>query len=150
MQGRSDSILISLLDIGVYWAAGQAFLLLAWLLYRAISRFDARKNLGAGKNAAAGISVGGFLVAAGLVLQAALAGAGSDIGAELLVTLAVGACGLVLLAAARVLAALVLMPKATLADEVARQGNVAAGAVSGLSFVAVAAIFAALVRSQLG
>jgi uncharacterized membrane protein YjfL (UPF0719 family) len=156
MQGRSDSYLVELLDIGVYWAAGQAFLLLAWLLYRAIanlgsrSRFDVRKDIGEGKNTAAGISIGGFLVAAGLVLQAALAGSGSDIGAELLVTIAVGACGLVLLAAARVLSALVLLPNADLADEVSRQGNVAAGAVSALSFVAVAAIFAALVRSQLG
>jgi uncharacterized membrane protein YjfL (UPF0719 family) len=150
MQGRSDSYLLELLDIGVYWAAGQAFLLLAWLLYHAIARFDAHQDLGAGKNAAAGLSVGGFFVAAGLVLQAALAGAGSDIGAELLTALAVGLCGLVLLAAARALSALVLLPKANLADEVSRQGNVAAGAVSGLSFVAVAAIFAALVRSQLG
>jgi uncharacterized membrane protein YjfL (UPF0719 family) len=150
MKGRSDSYLLELLDIGVYWAAGQVFLFLAWLLYRAIARFDARKDLGAGKNAAAGISMGGFFVATGLVLQAALAGAGSDIGAELLVTLAVGACGLILLAAARALATLVLLPKANFADEVDKQDNVAAGAVSALSFVAVAAIFAALVRSQLG
>jgi uncharacterized membrane protein YjfL (UPF0719 family) len=150
MQGRSDSYLLELLDIGVYWAAGQAFLLAAWLLYRAIARFDARKDLGGGKNAAAGISVGGFFAAAGLVLQSALAGAGSDIGAELLVALAIGACGLLLLAAARVLCALIFMPKANLADEVSRQGNTAAGAVSALSFVAVAILFAALVRSQLG
>jgi uncharacterized membrane protein YjfL (UPF0719 family) len=150
MQGRSESYLLELLDIVAYWAAGQAFLLLAWLLYRAIARFDARKALGEGKNTAAGISACGFFVASGLVLQAALAGAGSDIGAELLVTLAVGLCGLALLAAARALSALVLLPKADLADEVSAQGNVAVGAVSGLSFVAVAAIFAALVRSQLG
>ncbi|MGA2548150.1 MAG: DUF350 domain-containing protein [Rectinemataceae bacterium] len=150
MQGRSNSYLLELLDIGVYWAAGQVFLFLAWLLYRAIARFDARKDLGAGKNAAAGISVGGFFVATGLVLQAALAGAGSDIGAELLVTLAIGVCGLILLAAARALATLVLLPKSNFADEVDKQDNVAAGSVSALSFVAVAAIFAALVRSQLG
>ena len=150
MQGRSDSYLRELLDIGVYWLAGQIFLLLAWLLYRVIARFDTRQNIGVGKNTAAGISLGGFFVAAGLVLQAGLAGAGSDIGAELLVTLVVGVGGLVLLAAARVLSALVLLPRADLADEVSRQGNTAAGAVSAMSFVAVAAIFAALVRSQLG
>ena len=150
MQGRSDSYLRELLDIGVYWVAGQVFLLLAWLLYRIIARFDTRQNIGVGKNTAAGISLGGFFIAAGLVLQAGLAGAGSDIGAELLVTLVVGVGGLVLLAAARVLSALVLLPKADLADEVSRQGNTAAGAVSALAFVAVAVIFAALVRSQLG
>jgi uncharacterized membrane protein YjfL (UPF0719 family) len=150
MQGRSDTYLLELLDIGVYWAAGQVFLFLAWFLYRAIARFDVKAYLGARNNAAAGISLCGFFIAVGLVLQAALAGAGSDIGSELLVALAVGLCGLVLLAAARALSALVLLPKSNVADEVSRQGNVAAGAVSALSFVAVAAIFAALVHSQLG
>ena len=150
MQGRSDSYVLELLDIGAYWAAGQVFLLLAWLIYRAIAGFDARRDLGERKNAAAGISVGGFFLATGLVLQAALAGAGSDIGAELLVALAIGAFGLVLLAAARALSGYVLLPKSSLASELDKQDNVAAGAVSALSFVAVAVIFAALVRSQLG
>lgn len=150
MQGRSDSYALELLDILVYWAAGQVFLLLAWLVYRAIAGFDARKDLGEGKNAAAGISVGGFFLATGLVLQAALAGAGSDLGAELLVTIAIGLGGLVLLAAARALSGYILLPKASLAAEMDKQDNVAAGSVSALSFVAVAILFAALVRSQLG
>lgn len=150
MQGRSDSYLLELLDIAVYWAAGQVFLVLAWLAYRLVARFDARADIGERGNAAAGISVAGFFAAAGIVLEAALAGAGSDIGAELLVSLAVGLCGLALLAAARALTDLVLLPKAKLSDEVSAQGNVAAGAVSAVGFVATAAIFAALVRSQLG
>lgn len=150
MQGRSDSYLLELLDIAAYWAAGQVFLLLAWLLYRLVARFDVTKYVGERKDAAAGVSLCGFFVAVGLVLQAALAGAGSDIGSELLVALAVGSSGLVLLAAARALCAVILLPRSNMADEVSRQGNTAAGAVSGLSFVAVAAIFAALVRSQLG
>lgn len=150
MEGRSDSYLAELLDIGVYWAAGQAFLLAAWFLYRAIARFDVKAYIGARKNAAAGISLCGFFIAVGLVLQAALAGAGSDLGAELLIALAVGLCGLILLAAARALSAFVLLPKSNEADEISRQGNVAAGAVSALSFVAVAVFFAALVRTQLG
>jgi uncharacterized membrane protein YjfL (UPF0719 family) len=150
MRGRSDTYLMELLDIVVYWAAGQAFLALAWLFFRLVSRFDARADLGEGKNAAAGVSVCGFFVAAGIVLEAALAGAGSDIGAELLIALAIGLSGLVLLAAARALTALVLLPGANLADEVSRQGNVAAGIVSAVGSVATALIFAALVRSQLG
>jgi uncharacterized membrane protein YjfL (UPF0719 family) len=150
MEGRSDSYLAELLDIGVYWAAGQAFLLAAWFLYRVIARFDVKAYIGARKDAAAGISLCGFFIAVGLVLQAALAGAGSDLGAELLIALAVGLCGLVLLAAARALSAFVLLPKSNEADEISRQGNAAAGAVSALSFVAVAVLFAALVRTQLG
>jgi uncharacterized membrane protein YjfL (UPF0719 family) len=150
MEGNSEGFLLMLRDIGAYWAAGQVLLILAWLIYRAIARFDARRVLGEGKNAAAGASLCGFFVATGIVLNAALAGAGDDLASELLTILAVGLCGLVLLAAARALSAVVLLPKSNEADEIARQGNVAAGAVSGLSFVAVAVIFAALVRSQLG
>jgi Predicted membrane protein len=150
MQGQSDSFLMELLDIAVYWAAGQVFLLLAWLVYHLVARFDVHKDLGERKNAAAGVSVAGFFVAAGIIVEAALSGSSGDIGRELLVALAVGLCGLVLLAAARALCDIVLLPKAKLADEVSTQGNVAAGAVSALSFVAVALLFAALVRSQLG
>jgi uncharacterized membrane protein YjfL (UPF0719 family) len=150
MEGRSDSYLAELLDIGVYWAAGQLFLLLAWLLYRVIARFDARAFIGERKNAAAGLSLCGFFSATGIVLRAALAGAGSDIATELLTALAVSLGGLVLLAAARALSALVLLPRSNQADEISRQGNVAAGAVSALGSVAVAILFAALVRSQLG
>jgi uncharacterized membrane protein YjfL (UPF0719 family) len=150
MEGRSDSYLSELLDIGVYWAVGQVFLLVAWLVYRVIARFDVRATIGAEKNAAAGLSLCGFFVAVGLVLKAALSGAGSDIGAELLVTLAVSLCGLLLIAAARALTAIVLLPKSREAYEIARQDNLAAGAVSGLGFVAVAILFGALVRSQLG
>jgi uncharacterized membrane protein YjfL (UPF0719 family) len=150
MEGNSEGFLPMLRDIGVYWAAGQVLLLLAWLLYHAIARFDVHRDLGEGKNAAAGISLCGFFAATGIAIGSALAGAGGDLGVELLTTLAVGICGLVLLAAARVLSALVLLPRANQADEISRQGNVAAGAVSGLGYVAVAVLFAALVRSQLG
>jgi uncharacterized membrane protein YjfL (UPF0719 family) len=150
MEGNSEGPLLMLRDIAVYWAAGQLLLLLAWLLYRAIARFDAKRVLGEGKNAAAGISLCGFFTATGIVLEAALAGASGELGTELLTTLAAGLGGLVLLAAARALSALVLLPRSDQADEISRQGNVAAGAVSGMSFVAVAVIFASILRSQLG
>jgi uncharacterized membrane protein YjfL (UPF0719 family) len=150
MQGESGSYLRELLDIAVYWAAGQVMLLLSWLLYRLIARFDARRDIGEGKSAAAGISVAGFFVASGLILEASLAGASGNLGNELLIALAVCLCGLLLLAAARALCDLVFLPKASLADEVSKQGNVAAGAVSALSFVAVAILFSALAASQLG
>jgi uncharacterized membrane protein YjfL (UPF0719 family) len=150
MEGESGGLLLMLRDIGAYWAAAQAFLLLAWLVYRAIARFDVRRDLGERRNAAAGVSACGFFAATGIVLRAALAGAGGELGAELLIALAVALSGLVLLAAARALSDWALLPRARLADEVSGQGNVAAGIVSALSFVAVALLFAALARSQLG
>jgi len=150
MEGQSASFLFTLRDIAVYWAAGQVLLLLAWLLFRAISRFDARSYIGEKKSAAAGISLCGFFVATGIVAGAALAGAGSDLAAELAVTAVTGLGGLLLLAVARAISDLVLLPRSNQADEISRQGNVAAGAVSALSYVATAVLFAALLRSQLG
>jgi uncharacterized membrane protein YjfL (UPF0719 family) len=150
MQGHSDSYLMELLDIAVYWVAGQVFLLLAWLVYRLAARFDVSKDLGERKNPAAGMSVAGFFVAAGIVLEAAFAGSSGDIAHELLIALAVCLCGLVLLAATSALCDLVLLPKSKFSDEVSTRENTAAGAVSALGFVAVAILFAALVRSQLG
>ena len=150
MQGQSESYLRELLDIVVYWVAGQVFLLLSWLVYRLAARFDVSKDLGERKNPAAGMSVAGFFVAAGIVLEAALAGSSGDIPHELLIALAVCLCGLVLLAATSALCDLVLLPKSKFSDEVSARENTAAGAVSALGFVAVAILFAALVRSQLG
>ena len=150
MTGRSDSWLGMLRDILVYWALGQAFLVVSWLFFLAAARYDVHRVIGSENNAAAGLSLGGLFVAMGIILQAALKGAGSDLGAELLLTLVVGIVGLVLLAAARVLTTLVLLPRVKLAVEVAQKGNLAAGAVSALSYVAVAILYAALVGSQLG
>ncbi len=149
MEGSSANYLLMLRDILVYWAVGQLFLILAWFLFRLVARFDARKEIAERNNAAAGLSLCGLFVAVGIVLKAALTGAGSDLGTELLVTLVVGLVGLVALALARVVAAAVLLPRSRLADELSRQGNTAAGAVSALSYVGVALLFAALVTSQL-
>ncbi len=149
MTGRSDSWLRMLLDICVYWAAGQVFMVGSWFVFRLLSRFDVGLSIGKDNNAAVGISLGGFFTAMGIVLKAALTNAGSDIGAELLVTFAVGVVGLLFLALARALTTLVLLPKARVDDEVSTKANVAAGAVSAVSYVAVALLFGALVASQL-
>lgn len=150
MTGRSDSPADMFIDIGLYWALGQAFLLVAWLLFRLIARFDIGKEIAEEDNPAAGLSLAGFLIGVGIVLDAALRGAGSDRLAEVLTALAVGAVGLVLLAAGRLLSATVLFRNARLAVEESSHRNIAAGAVSALASIAVAILFAALVGSQLG
>lgn len=150
MQGSSESLLGELLDIAVYWAAGQIFLLLAWLLYRLLARFDVVKDLEGSTGAATGLSLAGFFIAAGIVLEAALAGASGDIIHELQVALAVGLSGIVLLAIGRALWDLVILRRIKLSKALGDQDNLAIGAVDALASVAIALLFAALVRSQLG
>ncbi len=149
MSGRSDTWATMALDILVYWAAGQALLGGAWLVYRLFTGYNVHLTIGEGNNAAAGLSLGGFFVAMGVILKAALTNAGSELGPELLITLVVGVVGILLLALARLLTTLVLLPRIKLADEVSRQGNLAAGAVSATVYIAVALLLGSLVASQL-
>jgi uncharacterized membrane protein YjfL (UPF0719 family) len=149
MSGRSDSWATMALDIAVYWAAGQAILAASWFAYRLMTGYNVHLAIGEGNNAAAGLSLGGFFVAMGIILRAALTNAGSDLGPELLISLAVGVAGLLLLVLARFLTTLVLLPRLRLADEVAKKGNLAAGAVSATTYIAVALLLGSLVTSQL-
>jgi uncharacterized membrane protein YjfL (UPF0719 family) len=149
MTGRSDSWLGMVRDIAVYWATGQIFIVGSWFVFRLLARYDVHKSIAEDNNAAVGISLGGFFAAMGVILKAALTNAGSDLGAELLVTLVVGLVGLLFLALARALTTLVLLPRVGLGSEVAVERNVAAGAVSAVSYVASALLLGALVTSQL-
>lgn len=148
MSGESSSYLFMLRDILVYWLVGQAFLVVGGLLFQLIARYDVHKTIEDDDNLAAGISLGGYFVAVGIILKASLHGAGSDLGPELLITVVIGIAGVIILGFARFLTDVVLLPRARLADEVAKQKNVAAGIVSAVGFVAVALLFAGVVVPQ--
>lgn len=148
MSGESSSYLLMLRDIAVYWAAGQLLLIAGGLLYQAFARYDVRKAIEQDNNTAAGLSMGGYFVAIGIIMKAALTGTTSDLGPELLVTLVVGVIGVVILILARFVTDLVLLPRALLADEIARQKNTAAGSVAAVGFVAVAILFGRIVTTQ--
>lgn len=148
MSGESSTYLLMLRDIAVYWAAGQVLLIGGGLLYQAFARYEVRKAIEEDNNTAAGISMGGYFAAVGIIMKASVTGATSHLGPELLVTLVVGVIGLVILILARFVTDIVLLPRALLSDEVARQKNTAAGAVAAIGFVAVAILFARLVTTQ--
>jgi len=150
MTGRSDSPADLLIDICVYWLTSQVFLLISWYLFMAISLYDAKRAISVDDNPAAGLSLGGFFIAVGIILLAALRGAGSDRAAELLVAMGVGAVGLALLSLSRLLASALLIRNARMSAEIGEQKNLAAGAVSALAPIAVALLYAALVGARLG
>ncbi len=149
MSGQSATYLGMLRDIIVYWAIGQVFLIVGGLLFQWTARYDVHKTIEEDDNVAAGISMGGYFVGLGIILKAALTGAGSDLGPEILVTLVIGVIGLIVLVFARIMAAVVMLPKANLADEVSRQKNMAAGVVSAVTYVALSLLFASVVTAQM-
>ncbi len=148
MSGQSASYLLMLRDIVVYWVAGQVLLILGGLLFQLLARYDVRKTIEDDDNTAAGISMGGYFVAVGIIMKAALTGTTSHLGPELLVTLVVGVLGMVILVLARFLTDAVLLPKGNLPDEVSRQKNTAAGAVAAVGFIAVALLFGRIITTQ--
>ncbi len=148
MSGESASYLLMLRDIGVYWAIGQVFLVVGGLLYQVLARYDVRKTIEDDDNTAAGVGMGGYFVAVGIIMKASLTGTTSNLGPEILVTLAVGIAGLIILILARFVTDWVLLPRGILADEVARQKNVAAGSVAAIGYIGVAILFARIITTQ--
>lgn len=145
MEGQSAGFLTLLRDLAVYWLVGQALLVLDGLVFQAITSYDVHGVIEDDKNVAAGVSFAGFLVAQGVIVRTAVAGAGSDLGVEVLITAGIGVCGLVLLVAGRVIADRVFLPRAALSDEVKSKRNTAAAAIAAASFIVVALIYSGAV-----
>ena len=125
----------------MYWLVGQALLVLDGLVFQAITSYDVHGVIEDDKNVAAGVSFAGFLVAQGVIVRTAVAGAGSDLGAEVLITVVIAICGLILLVIGRVIADRVFLPRAALSDEVRAKRNTAAAAIAAASFIVVALIY---------
>ncbi len=141
MEGQSANYLALLRDIAVYWLVGQALLVLDGLVFQAITSYDVHGVIEDDKNVAAGVSFAGFLVAQGVIVRTAVAGAGSDLGTEVLITAVIAICGLILLVIGRVIADRVFLPRAALSDEVRAKRNTAAAAIAAASFIVVALIY---------
>jgi uncharacterized membrane protein YjfL (UPF0719 family) len=145
LTGESLSFVSGVTDVLIYWAIGQALLVIGGILFQAITSYDAHKIIGEDDNVAAGVSFGGFLVGIGIITKAALTGATSNILAEIPVIAILTICGLALLVATRVIVDRLFLPSSALSKEVAVDGNIAAGAVAAASFVSLSWAYAAAV-----
>jgi uncharacterized membrane protein YjfL (UPF0719 family) len=145
LAGHSDSLALAVRDVLVYWIAGQLVLAIGAALFTKLVRFDFKKALEIDNNAAAGISLGGFLVAVGVVINAALRGATSDLLRELGLIAVDSVIGLVLLVCAAIVAARLFLPESPMAKEIAVDKNPAAGLISAALFIAVALLLAQVI-----
>lgn len=145
LAGNSDSVALAVRDVLVYWIAGQLVLSIGAALFCKMVRFDFKKALEIDNNAAAGISLGGFLVAVGIIVNAALRGATSDLVRELGIIAIDSAVGLVLLVCAAVVAARLFLPESPMAKEISVDKNPAAGLISAALFIAVALLLAQVI-----
>ncbi len=142
LSGESLSPWIGLVDLLYYYTLGQVLFVVAGQLFQLITSYDIHRVIGQDDNAAAGLSFGGFLVAMGVVARVSLAGAGSNLLAETVTTVAVAAVGSILLVAMRIVTDRLILPKSPLSKEIVVDRNLAAGAISAATFVSIAVVYA--------
>ena len=143
LTGESASWLHSVRDTAVYWAAGQLLFIGGALAFYRSAGYNVQETLENDNNAAAGISLGGFLAALGILLWAVLRDASSDLGGELLKIALASAVGLPLLLLSAIVTQKLLLPRINLPKEIALDKNSAAGLLCATASVATALLLAA-------
>lgn len=116
------------------FAVGQLLLLVFAGIYQAITSYDDQVELGANKNLAAGLAVGGNLLAFSLVLMKALSFDVVNVelwtvADRLLHVLYYAAAGCVLLVVTRIINDRLFLPGSGLSKEIAEDRNISAGLV---------------------
>jgi uncharacterized membrane protein YjfL (UPF0719 family) len=123
----------------IYWAIGQALLILGARVFAWTLPYDAQNQIEGG-NSAAGLVFGGFLLSLGLVLMTAISGATSEVLDELPTIGLFYVIGMVLLVGSRLVSKL-LVPAASLSN-MTKTGRVAPACIEFAGLVCVAVLFA--------
>ena len=145
LTGESDSYLFAVRDILLYWALGQGLLIAGAALFSATAGYDVHGSLEHHDNPATGASLGGFLVALGILLGAILRNSSSSIVEQLSIALIEVFVGGTLLLLSRFVTERLILPRVNFADEIAVQHNTAAGLISATASIVTALLVAAAV-----
>ena len=137
VSGEGGSVWTTL----IFWAIGQVVLILAGLVYNAITPYSIHDEIEK-DNVAAGVSFAGALIAMGIIIGLAGEGDFSTWGEALPTYLGYAVIGLILLPVIRTLTDKVLLPTVKLTDEIAHQEkpNVGAAYIEAFSYIAAAFI----------
>ena len=133
-QGVASAIL--------FFVLGQVALLGFGLLYEVVTPFNVRQEIRE-NNLAAGIGLGGVLIALGIILRASISGPFTGWSSDLTGFAIYAAFGIVMLLIFRAVADRLLLPTTTIATEVKEDRNVAALVVVQSAVNAVAIVIAA-------
>lgn len=125
----------------IFWALGQALLILAGLVYELITPYKIHEEIER-DNVAAGVSFAGALVSIGVIIGLAGEGDFTAWSIDLPVYLGFAVVGLVLLPVIRLLTDKVLLPTVKLSEEISAQEkpNVGAAYIEAFSYIAAAFI----------
>ena len=131
----------SIWTVLVFWALGQALLILAGLVYELITPYNIHEEIEK-DNVAAGVSFAGALVSIGVIIGLAGEGDFTAWSIDLPVYIGFAVLGLILLPIIRLLTDKVLLPTVKLSDEISAQEkpNVGAAYIEAFSYIAAAFI----------
>ena len=141
LSGGGGTFVQSLLSALLYFIIGQAVLLIFGFLYELVTPFNVREEIRK-NNLAAGIGLGGILIALSIILMASLSGPFTGWGTDLAGFAVYTVFGMILLLGFRILIDRILLPTTNLATEVKEDRNVAALVVVQSAMAAIAVIIA--------
>ncbi len=141
LTGLSNTMVESILSTLVFFILGQAALLIFGYLYEVITPFNVRDEIKKG-NPAAGLGLGGILIALGIILRSSIAGPSTDWSIDIANFGIYAVYGIVMLLVFRLVIDKILFPTTKLSLEITEDKNVAALLVAESAIIAVAVIIA--------
>ncbi len=141
ISGTGGTFIQGILSAILFFILGQITLLVFGLLYETITPFNVRDEI-KDNNLAAGIGLGGILVALGIILMGSIAGPFTGWKTDIISFCIYAVFGIAMLLVFRIVVDRFLLPTTNIATEVKEDRNVAALAVVQSVMIAVAIIIA--------
>lgn len=141
LSGLSNTLVESVLSTIVFFILGQLVLLIFGYLYEVITPFNVRDEIKE-NNLAAGLGLGGILVAMGIILRGSIEGPFTGWGSDIVNFGMYAIYGIIMLLVFRIVIDKILLPTTKLAVEITEDKNVAALLVAESAIIAVAIIIA--------
>ncbi|MES2572626.1 MAG: DUF350 domain-containing protein [Verrucomicrobiota bacterium] len=148
MTGESETDLSAITDILIYWAVGQALFILGAHLFFRVAGYDVQGTLEKNNNTATGISLGGFLIALGVLIWSASRNASGELFSELGITVVLALFGGALLLLSRIITEKLILLRIDFSKEISIDENKAAGLVSASCSIVTALMLAAAIASR--
>lgn len=145
--GYSPGFFREIVDVLGFWLLGQVMLCLTALVYRHFKTYDVHKLIEYDNNVAVGVDYGCLLLSIGIVVRAAVVGAGAlSISHEWLLSLLLADLGIGVLFIAYFLIGRYLSGGLDVRTEIEMRKNVALSCLHGGGVIAVALMLAALIQ----
>ncbi len=141
LSGLSNTLMDSILSTIVFFVLGQFALLVFGYLYEVITPFNVRDEIQKG-NIAAGLGLGGILMALGIILRSSIEGPSLDWSTDIINFGMYALYGIIMLLVFRIVIDKMLLPTTKLSVEITEDKNVAALLVAESAIIAVAIIIA--------